>query len=130
MPLSPCLYVSMFLEFRKWKTELMENGNLLLFLLQMEKQMFRLFAADENIKRKFVFFGRQAINGNRQFLSANVPIFALKSWKLTIAVKAYLELALLEPWRLTLELWMLTLETGMLSLEPWRLSLEPCRLTL
>jgi hypothetical protein len=55
----------MFLEFRKRKTELTENGN------------FRLFAENGNgklpfvclkRKRKLVFLGRQMINGNRRVL--------------------------------------------------------------
>jgi hypothetical protein len=35
---------------------------------------FRLFAANGNGKRKFVFLGRPTINGNGTAVSANVPI--------------------------------------------------------
>jgi hypothetical protein len=35
---------------------------------KMEIANFRLFAANRNRKRKFVFFGRQEINGTRKLL--------------------------------------------------------------
>jgi hypothetical protein len=36
---------------------------------------FRLFAANGNGKRTFVFFGRQMINESTNAVSANVPIY-------------------------------------------------------
>ncbi len=61
------------------KTVLTENGNFCL-LLQTENRNGKLqflFAANGNVKQKFVFRGRQRINSNRRLLhvSANVPIF-------------------------------------------------------
>jgi hypothetical protein len=49
---SPRLQVSGMLQ-----TELTENGNF------METASFRLFAANGNGKRKFVFLGRESMNG-------------------------------------------------------------------
>jgi hypothetical protein len=34
----------------------------------MKTENFRLFSANGNVKRKFVFLGRQTINGNRRLL--------------------------------------------------------------
>jgi hypothetical protein len=35
---------------------------------KMKTENFRLFSANGNVKRKFVFLGRQTINGNRRLL--------------------------------------------------------------
>jgi hypothetical protein len=40
-----------------------------------ETANFRLFAANGNGKRKFVFLGRPTINGDGIAVSANVPIY-------------------------------------------------------
>jgi hypothetical protein len=55
----------MFQKFRKQKTELTENGNFLLFSVN---ENFRLFTANGNGKRKFVFLGQQTINCNGPLL--------------------------------------------------------------
>ncbi len=44
-----------------------------MYIWETERACFRGFAADENGKRKFVFLGRQMVNGNRRVVSANVP---------------------------------------------------------
>ncbi len=65
MSLCPCLDVSMFLEFRKRKAELTGNGNLCLCAANGNDILPFVV---ENGKRKFVFLGRQTINGNRRSL--------------------------------------------------------------
>ncbi len=62
--MSPCLHVS---GIRKKRTELTENSNFICWL-QTEPANFCLFAAKGNGKQKFVFLGRQTLNGNRSLL--------------------------------------------------------------
>jgi hypothetical protein len=41
--------------------------------MQAQKANFRLFAANGNAEQKFVFLGRQTINGNRRLLFQQTP---------------------------------------------------------
>jgi hypothetical protein len=73
-------YVCVYVNIRGM--ELMENGN------------FRLLAANGNGKRKFVFLGRQTINGNRRLLFQQTCLSMLAAvasvkWR-KIAGKSYL----------------------------------------
>jgi hypothetical protein len=67
--MSPCLhvYISMRPEFRKWKTELTENGNFRLFWYKQKTETATSVCLLENGngKQKFVFLGRQTRNGSR-----------------------------------------------------------------
>jgi hypothetical protein len=51
-----------------------------------ETANFRLFAVNGNGKRKFVLVGQQTINGNRQCVSANVPICGYNQLQLLLAL--------------------------------------------
>jgi hypothetical protein len=50
------------------KMELTENGNFSLFAAKQETETANFHLSSENGKRKFVFLGRQTINGNRSLL--------------------------------------------------------------
>jgi hypothetical protein len=55
-------------------SELTENGNTRLFAANGKRKRQTFVCLQKNGKRKFVFLGRQTINGNRRLLfSTNLP---------------------------------------------------------
>ncbi len=83
--MSPCLHVPRIRQAQNGTNEKRQ----LLFVgckQKMETENFRLFAENRNIKGKFVFLGRQTMNGNRRLLfqqtCPSMPLSILSAFSL------------------------------------------------